>query len=109
MFFYLDPHETRKFLPLHENIGSYTTEEIDSCHTRRLRCIDIREMDPSMLLAFLIRDQSDWEEWCKSISSVQGKTVVHVATKQPPAHLGTEREDAIDEVESFDEHDDEDM
>ncbi|OCK74356.1 autophagy-related protein-like protein 4 [Lepidopterella palustris CBS 459.81] len=107
-FFYLDPHETRKFLPLYHDPTAYTAEEVGSCHTRRLRRLDIREMDPSMLIAFLIRDQADWEEWRRGVSSVQGKAVIHVASSEPVPHQGMEREEAIDEVESFDEHDDDD-
>jgi cysteine protease ATG4 len=63
-------------------------------------------MDPSMLIAFLIRDQADWEEWRRGVSSVQGKAVIHIAKSERVLHQGTEREEAIDEVESFDENDD---
>ncbi|XTI91201.1 autophagy-related protein-like protein 4 [Cenococcum geophilum] len=107
-FFYLDPHETRPFLPLHSDPVSYTQDEVDSCHTRRLRRIDVKEMDPSMLIAFLIRDQTDWEEWRKEVSSVQSKAVIHIAKSERVLHQGAEREEAIDEVESFDENEDDD-
>jgi cysteine protease ATG4 len=64
-------------------------------------------MDPSMLIAFLIRDERDWKEWRQSTQEVQGKAVIHVADKDPTLHgLGTEREGAIDEVEAFDDSDD---
>ncbi|KAF2201900.1 putative cysteine protease ATG4 [Delitschia confertaspora ATCC 74209] len=106
-FFYLDPHETRRLLPFHEDVTMYTTEDIKTCHTRRLRRIEIKEMDPSMLIAFLIRDESDWKDWKQAIVSVQGKALMHVA-KSEPQPLGNEREEAIDEVESFDEQE-EDM
>ncbi|KAH7395719.1 putative cysteine protease atg4 [Cadophora sp. MPI-SDFR-AT-0126] len=108
-FFYLDPHQTRPALPLPEKIEDYSQEDIDSCHTRRLRRIHIKEMDPSMLIAFLIRDEKDWKEWRQSVQEVQGKAVIHVAEKEPPLQgLGTEREGAIDEVETFDDEDDDD-
>lgn len=106
-FFYLDPHETRRALPFCEDVEAYELEDIQSCHTRRLRRIEIREMDPSMLISFLIRDEADWRNWKKGVVSVQGKAIVHVAQSEPPPHPGVEREEAIDEVESFDEHDDE--
>ncbi|KAI9052526.1 hypothetical protein LZ554_003869 [Drepanopeziza brunnea f. sp. 'monogermtubi'] len=108
-FFYLDPHQTRPALPLPDNIEDYSQEEIDSCHTRRLRRIHIKEMDPSMLIAFLIRDEDDWRRWRQSVQEVQGKAVIHVVDKEPSLQgPGTEREGAIDEVETFDDEDDED-
>lgn len=108
-FFYLDPHQTRPALPLPDSVDNFSAEDIDSCHTRRLRRIHIKEMDPSMLIAFLIRDENDWKEWRQSVQEVQGKAVIHVADKEPPLRgLGTEREGAIDEVETFDDDDDED-
>ena len=105
-FFYLDPHQTRPALPLPLNLNDYSQDEIDSCHTRRLRRIHVKEMDPSMLIAFLIRDEEDWKNWRRAIESVEEKAVVHVADKDPLLHgLGTEREGAIDEVETFDDDD----
>jgi cysteine protease ATG4 len=59
-------------------------------------------MDPSMLLAFLITSQQDYDDWKDGVRSVQGKSVVHVQDKEP-APRGQEREGAIDEVESWDE------
>lgn len=64
-------------------------------------------MDPSMLIAFLIRDEDDFEQWKEGVVSVQGKCIVHVS-KSEPQPRGVEREDAVDEVESFDERDDDD-
>jgi cysteine protease ATG4 len=64
-------------------------------------------MDPSMLIAFLIRDENDWKEWRRAIQEVQGKAVVHIADKDPALYgIGAERDEAIDEVESFDDEDD---
>ena len=64
-------------------------------------------MDPSMLIAFLIRDENDWKDWRRAVQEVQGKAVVHVADTDPVLHgLGTERDGAIDEVETFDDEDD---
>lgn len=105
-FFYMDPHQTRPALPLHASSEKYTKEEIDSCHTRRLRRLSIREMDPSMLLAFLIRDETDWENWRAGISNVPGKPVVHVADMEPSLHgHGVERASAVDDVEILDDED----
>ena len=108
-FFYMDPHQTRVALPLHDDFASYTEEEIDSCHTRRLRRLSIKDMDPSMLIAFLIRDIADWREWRGLMSRVEGKPVVHVADTEPPLHgQGSERACAVDDVETFDDDDDDD-
>ncbi|PSN62914.1 autophagy-related protein-like protein 4 [Corynespora cassiicola Philippines] len=106
-FFFLDPHTTRPLLPYHDDPSKYTPEDVATCHTRRLRKIELREMDPSMLIAFLIRDEDDFEQWKEGVVSVQGKCIVHVS-KSEPQPRGVEREDAVDEVESFDERDDDD-
>jgi cysteine protease ATG4 len=96
-------------LPFHTDVGEYTAEEIDSCHTRRLRRLDIKEMDPSMLIGFLIRDEKDWEAWCDEIKRFPGKGIVHIADNDPAQQsLSHERDGAIDDVESFDEDDSED-
>ncbi|KFY26115.1 hypothetical protein V491_01459 [Pseudogymnoascus sp. VKM F-3775] len=108
-FFYLDPHQTMAALPFHTDVGEYTTTEIDSCHTRRLRRLHIKEMDPSMLIGFLIRDEKDWESWSDEIVRFPGKGIVHIAENDPAQQsLGHERDGAIDDVESFDEEDSED-
>lgn len=59
-------------------------------------------MDPSMLLAFLITTEEEYEHWKEGVQSVQGKYVVHVQDKEPIPR-GQEREGAVDEVESWDE------
>ncbi len=67
-------------------------------------------MDPSMLIAFLMRDEEDWHSWRREIENLPGKSVIHIADKDPALlGLGGVRDGAIDEVESFDdEEDDED-
>ncbi|KAK4946497.1 Cysteine protease atg4 [Elasticomyces elasticus] len=103
LFFYLDPHETRPALPHHENAPQYTEEEITTCHTRRLRGLRISEMDPSMLIGFLIKDEADWEDWKHRLKEVKGKAIVSVFDKEPPIPGETkERKEAVDEVETFD-------
>lgn len=62
-----------------------------------------------MLIAFLIRDEDDWKKWKQSVKEVQGKAVIHVAEKESTLQgLGTERQGAIDEIETFDDEDDDD-
>ena len=105
-FFYMDPHQTRPALPLREDLDEYSESEIDSCHTRRLRRISIEDMDPSMLIAFLIRDLDDWKAWRKNMDSVQGKAVVHISDREPILPGETvERRSAVDEVEILDTED----
>ena len=113
-FFYLDPHETRPGLPYHADSASYTEEEIASVHTRKLRGLRVTEMDPSMLIGFLIRDEQDWEDWKKRVREDigdGGKPIVRVYEGVPPGGgAAKEREGAVDEVETFDDesNDDED-
>jgi len=107
-FFYHDPHQTRPALLWHENPDEYTLEEIDSCHTRRLRRLHIKDMDPSMLVAFLIRDEVDWQKWRQAIGELKGISIIHVADSEP-AYQGhpSERAEAVGEVQTFDDEDDE--
>lgn len=110
-FFYLDPHHTRPALPMREKAENYTIDDVDSCHTRRLRRIPIEEMDPSMLIAFLIKDEADWRAWREAISkgNGSGKPIVHVAdSESSPFGFGGERDGAVDEVQTFDDDDDDD-
>jgi cysteine protease ATG4 len=80
---------------------------VDSCHTRRLRRLHVREMDPSMLIGFLIRDEQDWIEWRASVKHVQGKAVISVADRNPCLKAdGSERQDISDQVESLSDEDD---
>lgn len=107
-FFYLDPHETRAALPYHSSASEYTAEEIATCHTRRLRGLKVADMDPSMLMGFLIKDEQDWEDWKRRLSEVRGKKIVNVYAKEPPVPgQSAERKEAVDEVQTFDDEDDE--
>jgi cysteine protease ATG4 len=107
LFLYLDPHETRAGLPYHANPAEYTDTELDSAHTRRLRGLRISEMDPSMLIGFLIRDAKDFEDWKRRLRDVKGKPIVTVYKTSPPQG-NKERKEAVDEVETFDDEDEED-
>ena len=69
--FYLDPHQPRPFLPYQEDPTKYTAEHVDSCHTRRLRRLHLREMDPSMLLGFLIKNDDDWQAFRNGVAEVR--------------------------------------
>jgi len=116
-FFYLDPHHTRPALPVNPS-----ADDVATCHTRRLRRLDVAEMDPSMLLAFLIRSEQDWTDWRAAITQqpeasesggARSKQIVHIHDKEPQYTAGRssdaqqgERREAVDEVQSCDESDD---
>ena len=108
-FFYLDPHFTRPAVPFHQDPQSYSHDEVDSYHTRRLRRLNLSDIDPSMLLAFLIQNEEDWKVWRAQIDAFGGRSIVQVTDHEPPLHGQIhERPGAIDEVETFDDDDGED-
>jgi len=107
-FFYLDPHVTRPALPYHDDPDDYSADDVDSCHTRRLRRLHIREMDPSMLIGFLIQDHDDWETWKSDVKCVQGKAIINVSDHDPALGMGSERREAVDEVEILSDDEEED-
>ena len=104
--FYLDPHLTRPALPARRGDEPYTQEELDSYHTRRLRRIHIQDMDPSMLIGFLIQDEADWTDWKRRVGSTPGQPIVHILPGAQPATHGQERQAALDEVEVLDDSED---
>lgn len=104
--FYLDPHHTRKAFPYQSDPSCYTDEEIDSCHTHRLRRLHLREMDPSMLIGFLIHSEKEWTDWRRCVKHVQGKAIIHVSDFNPMPHGAREgRGSAVDEVEPLSDDD----
>ncbi|KMU73274.1 peptidase family C54 [Coccidioides immitis RMSCC 3703] len=101
-FFYLDPHHTRPAVSWNPD-STLSPENLDTYHTRRLRRLHIREMDPSMLIGFLIKDDDDWKDWKRRLRSVTGNPIIHIFDLERPnfgRHL--EREEAVDEVEALD-------
>ena len=92
--------------PYHGNVDEYSEEDIASCHTRRLRRLHIDQMDPSMLLAFLIRDEADWRSWREEMSVAQGKVILHIGDKEPIFSEDSDRRNTVDQVETFDDDDD---
>ncbi|OJJ48063.1 hypothetical protein ASPZODRAFT_129983 [Penicilliopsis zonata CBS 506.65] len=100
--FYLDPHHTRPALPYPEYPQLYSTEELDSYHTRRIRRLHIKDMDPSMLIGFLIRDNEDWEDFKMRIAATSGKSIINISSEGIQQNQVQEREEALDEVEVLD-------
>ena len=61
-----------------------------------------------MLMGFLIKDEEDWEDWKRRLNEVRGKKIVNIYAKEPPVPgQTTERKEAVDEVETFDDEEDE--
>ncbi|KAJ5520629.1 hypothetical protein N7463_001082 [Penicillium fimorum] len=102
--FFLDPHTTRPATSYRPN-GLYTQEELDSYYTCRLRRIHIKDMDPSMLIGFLIKNEYDWADWKKRIQSTPGQPIVHIFPSQHQSDHGHGRAGALDEVEALDDSD----
>ncbi|KAG9731119.1 putative cysteine protease atg4, partial [Aureobasidium melanogenum] len=107
--FYLDPHTTRPLLP-----ASPSEVDIASCHTRRLRLIPLEEMDPSMLLGFLLRNEEDWTNWKAAIEATPPtgtKSIIHVYKEELSLSGDTTEADyerAVAEVQSCDEDEEDD-
>lgn len=102
--FFLDPHSTRPAVPYRPDEG-ISEEELDTYHTRRLRRIHIKDMDPSMLIGFLIKNDADWADWKARVQSTSGKPIIHIVTGEPPIDAGHGRMEALDEVEVLDDSD----
>ncbi|OQE72680.1 hypothetical protein PENNAL_c0093G10949 [Penicillium nalgiovense] len=102
--FFLDPHTTRP-ATLYRPDGPYTQEELDSYYTSRLRRIHIKDMDPSMLIGFLVKDEDDWADWKERIQSTPGQPIVHIFPSQRQPDHGHGRAEALDEVEALDDSD----
>ncbi|KAJ5198413.1 uncharacterized protein N7498_007530 [Penicillium cinerascens] len=100
--FFLDPHFTRPTTPPRRPDEAYTSEEMDTYHTRRLRRIHIKDMDPSMLIGFLIRDETDWADWKERVKSTPGKAIIHIVANGAQSEEGHGRKEALDEVEALD-------
>lgn len=103
--FFLDPHTTRPALPYRRSDELHTKDEMDTCHTSRLRRIHIKDMDPSMLIGFLIQDEEDWADWKRRVASTSGQPVVHILPGGTHSDHGQERVEALDEVEILDDSD----
>jgi cysteine protease ATG4 len=73
----------------------------------RLRRLHVRDMDPSMLFAFIIRDEIEWQEWRRGVIQVQGRSVITVGDTEPGglSGQGALRQSAVDEIISDDEDD----
>ena len=56
-----------------------------------------------MLVAFLIKEESEWVDWQKSVKDFQGRAIIHINHRTPDQSTDQyERKGAIDEVEVLD-------
>lgn len=106
--FYLDPHHTRPSLPYYADPLLCTEDEVDSCHTRRLRRLHLSEVDPSMLIGFLIRSEEEWLQWRRSIKHVQGKAVISVTDRTAVPSVSSNPGGLVDEVEALSDEEEDD-
>jgi cysteine protease ATG4 len=61
-----------------------------------------------MLMGFLIRDEDDWDMWKSGVKHVQGKAIINVSSHNPATGMTAgARAEAIDEVETLSDDDDE--
>lgn len=66
---YLDPHFSRPALET-KSLAEYTKEDFSTYHCTVPRKINISNLDPSMLLGFYCRTQSDFEVLCDQLQLV---------------------------------------
>lgn len=82
--FYLDPHYVASALPWHDDAQNYTADELGSCTFGRLKALPIKELDPSMLIGFLIRDLADWEDFkARLAENPLRRSVINILPNEP--------------------------
>lgn len=73
--FYLDPHHPRPAL----DPFNLTEESIETIHTKRIRYLHLSEMDPSMLMGVLIKDEDDWKSWKHNVQNGPLQSIIHIS------------------------------
>ncbi|BFZ53196.1 Cysteine protease atg4 [Savitreella phatthalungensis] len=99
--FYLDPHLPKPALPLRSDTDDlYTNEELTSVHTRRVRCMDISDADPSMLLGLLFLNKGEWTRFKDHCNETErrARVLTIVSGSRPP--LRTRRTVTQDQIQS---------
>ncbi|CCH41822.1 putative cysteine protease atg4 [Wickerhamomyces ciferrii] len=91
--FYLDPHLPQPALLHDDQLDTSVSEsteivsslDVNSVHTKKLRKIHLSEVDPSMLLGFLIKDENEWIQWKEKVQNSPTKTsVIHISPDHTP-------------------------
>ncbi|ODQ81654.1 hypothetical protein BABINDRAFT_159913 [Babjeviella inositovora NRRL Y-12698] len=70
--FYLDPH----------TLQAVSTSQ-ETYHTKRISRISLQEMDPSMLIGFLVTSKEDLEDWVEKVTL---NKIFHVSDEQAPSY-----------------------
>ncbi|CAO3655727.1 unnamed protein product [Mucor hiemalis] len=78
---YLDPHFSRPALET-KSLAEYTKEDFSTYHCTVPRKINISNLDPSMLLGFYCRTQSDFEVLCDQLQLISQKYSAIVTVQQ---------------------------
>jgi cysteine protease ATG4 len=60
-------------------IDAYTETQLRTFHSDKVRKMPLSGLDPSMLLGFLVRDEADFEDFCRRVSSV---SLCHVCNER---------------------------
>lgn len=106
--FYLDPHYPKAAL----TPDSLNKESLETVHTRRIRMLNLCEMDPSMLMGVLIKDKEDWENWKRSVESTPLQSIIHISP-EPIAirrsSVSVSNDDDSDFIDVLLEQDDDDI
>jgi cysteine protease ATG4 len=97
--FYLDPHIPQPALKdddldqsISESTEAVSRLDTTTVHTNKIRKIHLSEIDPSMLLGFLIKSEDEWEEWKKKIQNPDSKNkIVHISPDENPETLSNRK------------------
>lgn len=96
--FFLDPHGDQPRLPYYTELSEYTDDDVDRCHTSRIRRMPMTDMDPSMLIGFLIKDKSDWDDFKAKLSEGQGALKIATITDSRPSYLRSAVEPEVHDI-----------
>jgi len=62
--------------------GAYSSAALQTFHPEKVRRMNLSALDPSMLLGFLVKDESDWEDLTARIRSFK-PPLIHIAEVTP--------------------------
>ncbi|KAJ2998619.1 Cysteine protease atg4 [Globomyces sp. JEL0801] len=81
---YLDPHFNRACIPLKE-LHSYEKEDLFSYHCDKVRLLSLNQMDPSMVIGFYIKDETELDLFKQNAESIcTGNTPLFSIESKPP-------------------------
>lgn len=80
---YLDPHQPRPKLST-TDAGVLQESSIESIHTKRIRLLNLSEMDPSMLVGFLVKNEDDFKDWKQRMTDPANKyNIINFFSSEP--------------------------